>query len=78
MQDESTTSLHAVCARLTELETRLCFQEQTLATLNQALIDAQAENQRQSHLIVNLLQEMGSVRAMMRADIRQEPPPPHY
>lgn len=78
MQDESTASLPEVYARLTELETRMCFQEQTLAALNQALIDAQVEHQRQGHLMVQLLQEMGSVRAMMRADTRQEPPPPHY
>ena len=78
MQNESTTALHAVYERLTELETRMCFQEQTLATLNQALIDAQTEHQRQGHLMVQLLQEMSSVRAMMRADASREPPPPHY
>ena len=78
MQDELSTSLQDVDARLTELETKVCFQEQTLAMLNQALIDVRTMHRRHADLLKQLLQELGSVRRMMRADPSREPPPPHY
>ena len=78
MQDESPSSLQDVDARLTELETKVCFQEQTLAMLNHALIDMRALHGRHAVLLEQLLHELGSVRRMMRTDPGSEPPPPHY
>ena len=63
--------------RLDELESRQAFQDDTIASLNEALI---AQQQRISHLekMVELLVERYRELAPDAVAPEEEPPPPHY
>jgi SlyX protein len=65
-------------ARLVELETRLAFQEHTVAELSDALAAARLESERNADLLRRALEELKSSRASFLADAAEEPPPPHY
>ncbi|NCF34747.1 MAG: hypothetical protein GWP50_14405 [Proteobacteria bacterium] len=62
--------------RISELETRLEFQDETLAKLNDALVAQQKRldelEKRQQQLIPHL------ISAQEKDDPTIEPPPPHY
>lgn len=65
-------------SRLTELETRVAFQEHTLQELNGVVA-------RQQQEILQLRRELEALRAELRAlapalvaGRGEEPPPPHY
>ena len=64
--------------RLSEMETRLAFQENTLQELNDALIS----QQQQIELLQGMLQEMHrrveDLANSRPAESGKEPPPPHY
>ena len=64
-------------ARLNELESRQAFQEDTIASLNQALV---AQQQRIAYLekMLELLIERYRDIAPDAALPVEEPPPPHY
>lgn len=64
--------------RLTELETRLAFQEQALAELSDALAASRIETQRYAELLRRALEETKQSRGEFFADPADEPPPPHY
>ncbi len=64
--------------RLVELETRLAFQEQTLAELSDALAASRIETQRYADLLRRALEELQLSRGDGMADPADEPPPPHY
>ena len=64
--------------RLVELETRIAFQEHTLAELNDVvtaqgrqLFDLRRELER-------ALVDLKTLRGLLYADSSSEPPPPHY
>jgi SlyX protein len=64
--------------RLTELEVRCAFIEQTLQSLDSTVIaqdrvlaDLRRENER-------LRVELAQLRSGVAADVHDEPPPPHY
>lgn len=64
--------------RITELETRLSFQEDTLQQLNDVTT-------RQDQLLQNLARKIDTLQAQLKtlapsliADSSQETPPPHY
>lgn len=65
-------------SRLVELETRVAFQEHTLAELNE-VVTAQARElialRRELALATTDLKNM---REQLYADPASEPPPPHY
>ena len=64
--------------RLVELETRVAFQEHTLAELNE-VVTAQAkaiEDLRRQ--LERVLAELKTLRGLLYADPASEPPPPHY
>ncbi|NUS38758.1 MAG: hypothetical protein HOQ02_07005 [Lysobacter sp.] len=65
-------------ARLVELETRLAFQESTLAELGEALAQMRIENARYADLLRRALEELKAGRGAFYADPATEPPPPHY
>ena len=63
--------------RITELESRLEFQDETIAQLNDALVMQQQsyfELEKKLSLLVNRLQE----NDFEIGDAKDEPPPPHY
>jgi SlyX protein len=65
-------------ARLTELETRLAFQEHALAELSDALAASRAETARNADLLRRALDDLKQSRGEFFADPASEPPPPHY
>ncbi|MGY1457681.1 MULTISPECIES: SlyX family protein [unclassified Luteimonas] len=65
-------------ARVVELETRLAFQEQALAELNDALAEARMELSRNDVLLRRALEELRADRPGPTGNPADEPPPPHY
>ncbi|RPG23437.1 MAG: SlyX family protein [Gammaproteobacteria bacterium TMED92] len=62
--------------RISELETRLEFQDETIAQLNDALI---AQQKRLDDLEKRLQQLVAHIKTMQAKDEpKLEPPPPHY
>lgn len=64
--------------RLTELETRLAFQEHALAELSDALAASRIETARNAELLRRALDDLKQSRGDFFADPTSEPPPPHY
>ena len=64
--------------RLTELETRLAFQEHALAEMSDALAASRIETARNAELLRRALDDMKQSRGEFFADPAAEPPPPHY
>ncbi|MFP7721629.1 SlyX family protein [Lysobacter sp. A3-1-A15] len=70
-------------ARLTELETRLSFQEHAIAALSDALAQSRDEEGRNALALHRALEELRQLRLAvssnpLSADPASEPPPPHY
>lgn len=72
------TAASVIEARLAELETRIAFQEHSLAEMSDALADARLETARTSEMLQRALADLKQVRTMLYADPGEEPPPPHY
>lgn len=64
--------------RLTELETRVAFQEQTIQELNDVVTRQQSEIDRLSRGYETLKLELLELAPSLLASRDQEPPPPHY
>lgn len=64
--------------RIVELETRLAFQEHTLAELSDALAELRHEAARSADLLRRVMEELKNARGDLMADPATEPPPPHY
>ncbi len=64
--------------RLTELETRLAFQEHALVELSDALAASRTETARNAELLRRTLDDLKHSRGDFFADPASEPPPPHY
>ncbi len=67
-----------IVTRLTELETRLAFQEHALVELSDALADSRAETARNAELLRRVLDDLKQSRGDFFADPASEQPPPHY
>ena len=65
-------------ARITELETRLAFQEQALQELSDSLAAARDESAQTLLVLRRVIAELAQVRGGVVGDIADEPPPPHY
>lgn len=72
------TRSHDLEARITELETRLAFQESALSELSDALAQARLEAARSAELLRRVLLELAQSRSGVTGDPAEEPPPPHY
>lgn len=68
----------AIEQRLTELETRLAFQEHALLELSDALAASRTEAGRNAELLRRALDDLKQSRGEFFADPGSEPPPPHY
>jgi SlyX protein len=64
--------------RLTELEVRLAFIDDTVNALNGVVADQDRRVQQLSAELERLRGELLGVRLALSHDIRDEPPPPHY
>ena len=64
--------------RFAELETRLAFQEHSLAEMSDALAESRAENARTQELLRRALEDLKTLRTLLYSDPGLEPPPPHY
>lgn len=64
--------------RITELETRLAFQEQAMQELSDALAVARSEAEHSASLLRRVLSELAQGRGGVGGDPADEPPPPHY
>ena len=77
------TSAKTTEHRINELETRLEFQDATIATLNDQLVQLQRMLFEQERTLRRLKERLLAQRAEQDADEpltdpRNEPPPPHY
>jgi len=64
--------------RLTELETRVAFQEQTIQELNDVVTRQQSEIDRLSRGYETLKLELLELAPSLLASRDQDAPPPHY
>jgi len=64
--------------RLTELEIRLSFIDETLSGLLGADVDRARRMVVLESTVAELHRELASVRTTLTGDTRHEPPPPHY
>ncbi len=72
------TGHDALELRVTELETRFAFQEQTIGELNDALAQARLELSAQTGLLRRMMDDLRQARTVQFPDASEEPPPPHY
>lgn len=77
MTDTSNTAAQLE-SRLTELETRLAFQEHALSELSDALAASRRESTQNAEMLRRALDELKQSRDAFLADPGEEPPPPHY
>jgi SlyX protein len=70
--------LQSLEQRLTELETRMAFQEHAIAEMSDALAASRGETARNSELLRRALDDIKQSRGDFFADPAAEPPPPHY
>jgi SlyX protein len=70
--------LQSLDQRLTELETRLAFQEHALAEMSDALAASRSETASNAERLRRALDELKQSRGEFFADPAAEPPPPHY
>lgn len=64
--------------RLVELETRLAFQEHTLAELNDMVTEQGRELFALRRDLQRALSDLTALRGLLYADPGAESPPPHY
>ena len=65
-------------ARLVELETRVAFQDDLLATLNRDSAAMADEVARLRDACRDLRKSLDAIRVALQHDVSDEPPPPHY
>lgn len=63
--------------RVTELETRLAFQDDTIQALNEALVDQQRQMERLGLQLGQLIERYRDL-AGQYGEAGDEAPPPHY
>lgn len=75
---DMTTNLEKVLDYLTELETKVAFQEQTIEELNQALITQQFAIDKLQNQMRHLAEKLKGMQPSNIASQSEETPPPHY
>ncbi|MFT0212511.1 SlyX family protein [Pseudomonas sp. F1_0610] len=64
--------------QVVELEMRLAFQDDTIAALNDVIVQLQLQMERMQQQIKVLHQRQEESRSFAITPAGQEPPPPHY
>ncbi|MFA9488310.1 MULTISPECIES: SlyX family protein [unclassified Mannheimia] len=65
-------------ARITELETKVAFQEMIIEELNQSLIDQQFAIDKLQTQIRHIAEKLKGAQLSQVASRSEETPPPHY
>lgn len=71
-------NLDKLFAYLTELESKVAFQDQTIEELNQALITQQLALDKLQNQVRYLAEKLQGVQPSNIASLAEETPPPHY
>lgn len=69
---------HTLTARITELETKVAFQEFIIEELNQSLIEQQFVIEKLQTQIRHIAEKFKGVQMGQVASQSEETPPPHY
>lgn len=64
--------------KITELQTKMAFQEHTIETLNDALFAQQKQIQELQYQLTHIKNKLKQVTTSHMADESEETPPPHY
>ena len=64
--------------RLTELESRVAFQDDTIQKLNDVIVEQQRQIDQLSLQLKAVKQQLDSIEPSLIADVSEETPPPHY
>jgi len=67
-----------IASRLTDLETRLAFQENAIHELNDVVHRQQHEIERLTRSVMLLAEQLRSALPSLVAPAEHEEPPPHY
>ncbi len=70
--------LNKILAYVTELETKIAFQEHTIEELNQAIIDQQFLLDKLQQQVRHLAEKLQGMQPSNIASRSEETPPPHY
>lgn len=72
------SDMDELIARVVELELRSAFQDDAIASLQDALLAERSERERLARQLERVLGELGLLRTALYPDAAIEPPPPHY
>ena len=64
--------------RITELESKVAFQDDTIDTLNDVIIHQQSQIDELKKELIKLSARLQSVQEISTTPAQNEPPPPHY
>ena len=67
-----------LCQEITELQTKLAFQDDMIEQLNQALISQQAQIYTLEYQMKQVISKVKSLSVSHLASENEETPPPHY
>lgn len=72
------TETDALLARITELESRLTFQDDTVDQLNKVVVEQDQRIARLEALLRRTREQVEMLVPLMHGTPGEEPPPPHY
>ncbi len=72
------TETDALLARITELESRLAFQDDTVDQLNKVVVEQDQRIARLEALLRRTREQVEMLVPLMHGTPGEEPPPPHY
>lgn len=64
--------------RINELELKLTFLDDAVASLNDSEVQQSQRLLRLEHALTELRRDLSALRTSLADDVANEPPPPHY
>lgn len=64
--------------RMNELELKLTFLDDAVASLNDSEVQQSQRLMQLENALTELRRELAALRTSLSDDVRDEPPPPHY